>query len=92
MVKHRYYDIRDHLESRHQMLCNAARASGDETCPQTGKPLIDPLQEGFTVLAALSRQKLLVRHCTSQDDEDYIITFADDTFGASRRSVTMKTL
>jgi hypothetical protein len=92
MVKLRYYRIRDMLSNRQKELYKAAKARGETTCPHTGKPLIDLSQEGLTVLAALSRQKLLVRNCSSQNSEDFILTLDEDLFSGSPKSVSMKTL
>jgi hypothetical protein len=69
MVKRRYYHIRDALISRHQVFYEAAKARGETTCTQTGKPLIDLSQKTFTVLEALSRKELLVHDSTSQNTD-----------------------
>jgi hypothetical protein len=91
MLKKRYYHIRDCLISRHQELCEAAKARGEETCSQTGKALIDLSQDNVTVLAALSRKELLVRDRSSESNEKFILTVEPATESISRKSVTMKT-
>jgi hypothetical protein len=89
MVKLRYYRIRDMLSDRQKELYEAAKARGETICPHTGKPLVDLSQEGLTVLAALSRKKLLVHNSTSQDNEEFILTLDEDLFSGLPRSVTM---
>jgi hypothetical protein len=93
MVKKRYYRIRDCLISYHQELYEAAKARGETTCPETGKPMIDLSQKKFRVLAALSRKELLVRDITSQstDNEEFVLTVNPYTDSVARRSVTTKT-
>jgi hypothetical protein len=93
MVRKRYYRIRDSLISHHQGLYKAAKARGESTCPETGEPLIDLSQENFEVLAALSREELLVRNSTCQniDNEKFILNVDPDTDSVARRSVATKT-
>jgi hypothetical protein len=92
MVWQHYYYIRRHLTRLYQERYDAAKARGEETCPMTGKPLIDLSQKQFSVLAALSRKELLVRSSTNQSSEQFILAVWPDTRSAATKSVTTKTV
>jgi hypothetical protein len=86
VAKRHYFHIREDLIHRHQELFKAAKARGETTCPQTGKPLIDLSDQNCKVLVALSKKTLLVRDNADRNNEVFILIVDPDTDSIPRRS------